>query len=138
MKPPLPTHPAANNTMVVLGDHFVLVEQQLERVENALKAADADVLPVQTEVLAKLIQQFQQVYQSTPAPDLPTWQPQLEVVNARLDNLQKQLLARSATVNRALGTLFPAEQANAYARLGKPGGMLGGLPRMSNNTSYKA
>jgi len=134
----LPTNPAANNTMVALGDHFALVEHQLELVENALKAQDADALPARTEALARAIQQFQQIYQTTQPDDLPTWQPRLTVVNARLDNLQKQLLARSAAVNRALGTLFPAEQANAYARLGKPGGMLGGLPRMSNNTSFKA
>ena len=54
-----------------------------------------------------------------------------------IEGLQQQLLARSAAVNRALGTLFPAEQGNAYARLGGKTGM-GGLPRVSNNTSFKA
>ena len=101
--------------------------------------AAVDALPAQTELLAKTIQQFQQKYQEVKPPDAATWEPRLAVMGARLDNLQQQWQARSAAVNRALTTLFPAEQANAYARLGQPGRPASsGLPRVSNHTSYKA
>ncbi|MDP3522558.1 MAG: hypothetical protein Q8S02_18255 [Hydrogenophaga sp.] len=133
-----PAHPA-NAQEVALSDLFVLLEQQLGQTERALLEQNADALPGQSEQLARQIQHFQRSYQESPPQDAATWEPRLAVLKARLDNLHKQWLARSAAVNRALTTLFPAEQANAYARLGQPGRpAVGALPRVSNNTSFKA
>jgi len=113
------------------------VEQQLDRTEAALRDNQPDQLTTEAEALGRGIALFQQVFQQMKDGTAAEWQPKLSATNTRLEALQQQLLARSAAVNRALGTLFPAEQANAYARLGRTGGM-GGLPRVSNNTSFKA
>lgn len=113
------------------------VEQQLDRTEAALRDNQPDQLTTEAEALGRGIALFQQVFQQMKDGQAAEWQPKLSATNTRLEALQQQLLARSAAVNRALGTLFPAEQANAYARLGRSGGM-GGLPRVSNNTSFKA
>lgn len=113
------------------------VEQQLDRLEAALRDDQPDHLTAAAEALGRGIALFQQVFQQMNDAAAADWQSKLASTNTRLDALQQQLMARSAAVNRALGTLFPAEQANAYARLGRAGGM-GGLPRVSNNTSFKA
>lgn len=113
------------------------VEQQLDRTEAALRDNQADQLATEAEALARGMALFQQVFQQMKTDTASDWATRLVATNARLEALQQQLLARSAAVNRALGTLFPAEQANAYARLGRSGAM-GGLPRVSNNTSFKA
>lgn len=120
-----------------LDDVLRYVEQQLDRVEAALRDNQADQLTLEAEGLGRGIALFQQVFQQMTNGTAAEWQPKLSATNSRLAALQQQLLARSAAVNRALGTLFPAEQANAYARLGGKSGM-GGLPRVSNNTSFKA
>lgn len=140
MNRPTPAGPSGTSQAesVALSDLFVLAEQQLELTEKALLEQDADHLPAQSEALARAIQQFQRAYLAA-RPDEAAWQPRLKVFNARLGNLQKQSFARNSSVNRALTTLFPAEQGNAYARLGQPGRpRTGALPRVSNNTSYKA
>jgi len=113
------------------------IEQQLDRAEAALRDNQPDQLTTETEALGRGIALFQQVFQQMKDGTAAEWQPKLTATNSRLESLQQQLLARSAAVNRALGTLFPAEQGNAYARLGGKTGM-GGLPRVSNNTSFKA
>lgn len=131
--------PPLSPAEVALGDLFALLEQQLSHTEQALIAQDVDALPAQSEVLARTIQQFQQKYQEVKPRDAATWEPRLAVLGARMDNLHKQWQARSAAVNRALTTLFPTEQGNAYARLGQPARpAASGLPRVSNRTSYKA
>lgn len=132
-----PSAQLAENQEVALSDLFALLEQQLELTEHALREQNVDTLPTHSEELARAIQQFQSAYQQSGQHNAATWAPRFGVVKARLDNLQKQWQTRSATVNRALGTLFPAEQAHAYARLGGKSGM-GGLPRVSNKTSFKA
>lgn len=135
MKPAAPLSPAE----VALGDLFALLEQQLSHTERALLEQNVDALPAQSEVLAKTIQQFQQQYLEVKPQDAATWEPRLAVLGARLENLHKQWQARTAAVNRALTTLFPSEQGNAYARLGQPARpATSGLPRVSNHTSYKA
>lgn len=113
------------------------VEQQLDRIEAALRDNNPEAVGTEAEGLARGIALFQQVFQQMKEGTAAEWQPRLSATNTRLEALQQQLQARSAAVNRALGTLFPAEQANAYARLGRSGPM-GGLPRVSNNTSFKA
>lgn len=113
------------------------VEQQLDRVDAALRNDQPDQLTTEVEALGRGIALFQQVFQQMKDGTVAEWQPKLNATNGRLQALQQQLMARSAAVNRALGTLFPAEQGNAYARLGGKSGM-GGLPRVSNNTSFKA
>ncbi len=119
-------------------DHVLrYVEQQLDRTEAALRDNQPDQLTTEAEALGRGIALFQQVFQQMKDDTAAEWLPKLSATNSRLEALQQQLLARSAAVNRALGTLFPAEQANAYARLGGKSGM-GGLPRVSNNTSFKA
>jgi len=113
------------------------IGQQLDRTEAALRDNNPDAVSAEAEALARGIALFQQVFQQMKEATAADWQPRLSATNTRLEALQQQLQARSAAVNRALGTLFPAEQANAYARLGRSGAM-GGLPRVSNNTSFKA
>lgn len=113
------------------------VEQQLDRTEAALRDDQPDPLTTEAEALGRGLALLQQVFQQMKDGTMAEWQPRLTAVGTRLDALQQQLQARSGAVNRALGTLFPAEQANAYARLGRAGG-IGGLPRVSNNTSLKA
>lgn len=120
-----------------LEDIFHYVEQQLDGVERGLRDNQPDSLSAGADRLAQGIALFQQVFQQADVDTAAAWQTRLDGTNGRLQALQQQLAARSAAVNRALGTLFPAEQANAYARLGGKTGM-GGLPRVSNNTSYKA
>lgn len=116
------------------------VEQQLDRVDSALRDNNPDAVSTEAEALARGIALFQQVFSQLKDAAAAEWQPKLGAVNTRLEALQQQLLVRSSAVNRALNTLFPAEQANAYARLGRSGGVggLGGVPRVSNNTSFKA
>ncbi|MFC7409779.1 MULTISPECIES: hypothetical protein [Hydrogenophaga] len=113
------------------------VEQQLDRVDAALRNDQPDQLTTEVEALGRGIALFQQVFHQMKDGAASEWQPKLSAANGRLQALQQQLMARSAAVNRALGTLFPAEQGNAYARLGGKSGM-GGLPRVSNHTSFKA
>jgi len=113
------------------------IEQQLDRAEEALRDDQPDQLTAETEALGRGIALFQQAFQQMKDGTAAEWQPKLTATNSRLESLQQQLLARSAAANRALGTLFPAEQGNAYARLGGKTG-IGALPRVSNNTSFKA
>lgn len=113
------------------------IEQQLDHVETALRDNQPDQLTAHSEALGRGIALFQQIFQQMKDETAAEWLPKLTAANTRLDNLQQHLTARSAAVNRALGVLFPSEQAHAYARLGGKGGM-GGLPRVSNHTSLKA
>lgn len=118
------------------------VEQQIDRVDAALRDHQPDNHPdrltTEAEALGRGIALFQQVFQQMKDGTAAEWQPKLTATNARLEALQQQLQVRSGAVNRALSSLFPAEQANAYARLGRAGGIGSGLPRVSNNTSFKA
>ena len=120
---------------LVLPDGTIVASKLNQSSGN--RAWDDAVLRAVAPLVEPLMALFQQVFQQMKDATAAEWQPRLSATNTRLDALQQQLLARSAAVNRALGTLFPAEQGNAYARLGRSGNM-GGLPRVSNNTSFKA
>jgi hypothetical protein len=112
---------------------------QLDLTEATLRQGQADALPVQAEALAQAILSFQRDFAAL-APEatrLADWPTRLSAIDTRLRLLQQQLQVQSGSVQRALGTLFPAEQGNAYARLGGKAPM-GGRPRVSNNTSLKA
>lgn len=112
---------------------------QLDLTEAALREGQAEALRAQAEALAQAILVFQRDFAAL-APEArgqPDWPIRLGAIDTRLRLLQQQLQVQSGSVQRALGTLFPAEQGNAYARLGGKAPM-GGRPRVSNNTSLKA
>ena len=131
-----PTSPTPEE--VALGDLFVALEQHMSLCETALAQNDSARLPQLGEQVLRGVQQFQQMFQRVLPQDRVTWAPRLRGMQARLTTLNQQMVARQVQVGRGLNTLFPTEQLSAYERLGKPGARSSGVPRVSNNTSYKA
>lgn len=112
----------------------------LETTEQALRDGQAEALPALTETLARALQECQRELQ------LPNGASQLDAqtrvalvsVGERLATLRELLMRQAGSVNRSLATLFPAEAAEAYGRLGQGPGTGVNPPRVSNHTSLKA
>lgn len=112
----------------------------LEAAEQALRDGQAEALPALTEALARALQECQRELR------LPGGASQLDTqtrmtlssVGERLSTLRELLMRQAGSVNRSLATLFPAEAADAYGRLGQGPGAGVNPPRVGNHTSLKA
>lgn len=127
---PSPTAPAV----------LAAVVSALDAAEQALLAGHAEALPGLCETLARALQDGQRRLGLPASADRLDGATRLALqgIGQRLETLQQLMHRQAGSVNRALGALFPAEQAHAYARLGQGFGSGVGAPRVSNSTSLKA
>lgn len=112
----------------------------LDAVEQALRDGQAQALPGLTESLARALQDSQRQLNLPESAEKLDGQTRLALssIGARLAALRELLMRQAGSVNRSLAALFPAEEANAYSRLGQGPGSAVAPPRVSNNTSLKA
>lgn len=130
---PLPSDSSAPASLVV-------VVLALDAAEQALRDGQADALPGLTEALARALQDSQRALQLPEGVEKLDRDTRLALssIGARLTALRDLLMRQAGSVNRSLAALFPAEEANAYSRLGQGPGAAMALPRVSNKTSLKA
>lgn len=116
------------------------VVSALEAAEQALLAGQVDALPGLCEALTRALQDGQRRLNLPESAEQLDGATRLALagIGQRLQTLQQLIHRQAGSVNRALGALFPAEQAHAYARLGQGPGATLAPPRVSNKTSLKA
>jgi hypothetical protein len=133
-QPPLPS--PRENAQQLLG---VLLEQ-LESAQSLAGQADPDAFAAACQRLSQSLAQHQrglaQFLGQPGASDADT-QLLLQRLGTGLALLRDLSLRQGAAAQRALGTLFPQEQLNAYQRLGQKGGY-GAAPRSGPGGALKA
>lgn len=121
------------------------VEALLKHLQaSASLAHDGPALAAHCQAIEGLMARAQPVLAqrlgaSTPPPAMAV--VQLDLIENGLKTLREAMVRQQGMVGAALGTLFPAEQGKAYARLGGlRGAALDGTAgsRISNQTSLKA
>ena len=113
-------------------DQLNVLATALQAAEKAaldsISSGDADFFVQRCSDLSRALAQAQPVLQQALGQDRPPAEVllKLQQVQTGLSALQSMQARLSATTQKALGVLFPADQVKAYSRLGGRG--LGGGP----------
>jgi hypothetical protein len=96
---------------------------------DSISQGDADFFVQRCHELSRVLAQAQPLLQQALGQDRPPTHVllKLQQVQAGLTALQSLQTRLSATTQKALGVVFPADQVKAYSRLGGGRGLGGGL-----------
>lgn len=98
-----------------------MIEATEAVAKEGLLSNQADLLAARSGELSQALAAAQPLLASALAQGLPPAQikQRVQEVQSRLDNLRETTTRLQAVTERALGVLFPADQVQAYSRLGK-------------------
>lgn len=103
------------------------LEAALQAARDSLTSGEADTFAQRCAALGQTLQNaLPQLAQATQSDGVPTeFRLRLQALQKKLELLQRTQARLAASNQQALGVLFPADQIQAYSRLGRRGPSLG-------------